>query len=134
MEIIGLIIAVAGLYIAYITLKKSFPSVIPEPIEEKNNLLVNFKTNQILSIEVQNLISTHIQNNDAANNLIFEGVTFEKYLTLMKSEFNKCLSNELYEKISKETLTKPNIQSMLESLTVQKTALTELKGFMLTLS
>lgn len=128
-----ILIGIIGLWIAIATYNKSFPSKPPEPIEEKANLLVNYKMTQTLSLEVQNLILQYI-NKGYGNNLMYENCTFNQFLQLAKDEFDKSLSDKLYNELKKMSLSKSNIESMLKMIETQNKALTELRNQMMVLN
>lgn len=113
--IIGLIIAIA----AYKQGQQPQEIKLPEPKEEMDNLRAHFLMNQKLSLEIQNILEKYIIENQAADNLFFEGMTFSKYLNFVKSEHEKCLSEKVYATLSELIYTRANIESMQVSLNNQ---------------
>lgn len=123
-----IVIGIISVIIAFLTYQKTFHSKPPEPIEEKENLFINYKLAQNLSLQVQKLIEEHINKNNAGQLEMFPNITFQKYLDIMKSEYEKCLSDKLYEDLKKLPLTKSAIETMMKSLNEQSNALTQIKN------
>lgn len=138
MEVFAVIISIVGVGVAIATYNRQFnqpPKIFPdpEPLAEKESLKIHFKATQKLSIEVQNLIQNHI-NNGNGDRLMYWGVTFQQYLDLQKSEFQRCLSDELYSQIDVLPANKFTIESMIHSITTQQDALLQIKNQMLLLT
>jgi len=127
--IIGIVIAVA----AYKQGQKPQEIKFPEPIEEMDNLKAHFKMNQKLSIEIQDILEKYIKENHAAKEIFFENMTFSKYLDFVKSEYESCLSEDVYKTISEPIYTRANIESMLVSLQNQNTNLLMVRNLLKTL-
>ena len=124
-------VGIIGLIIAWMTYHKTFISP-PDSSEEKNNFLGIFKATQKLHLEVQLLIQKYIDKNDGANHFLYPNVTFQQYLDLAKQEFEKSLSDKLYNDLEKnKNLTKSNIDSLLKMIEVQNNALTQFKNQLL---
>ena len=133
-EIIGVIVGIVALLVAIQTYHRQFnvpPPVFPEPepIAEKDNLKVHFKMTQKLALEVQELIQQHV-NKGNGDKLMYPEATFQQYLALQKTEFEKCLSDELYQNIDMLLLNKFHIDSMVKSLQTQASALQVVKNQM----
>lgn len=133
-EVIGVLVGVVALVVAVQTYHRQFnvpPPVFPEPepIAEKDNLKAHFKMAQKLALEVQDLIQQHVDKGNG-NKLMYPEATFQQFLKLQKTEFEKCLSDELYENIDKLPLNKYHIDSMVKSLQTQATALQMVKNQM----
>lgn len=129
-EVIGIIVSIIGIIIAYIALKKDHYS---EPSEELENLKLHFLMTKTLSEHVQTQLQDHILKHDAAEKLIFEGVTFGKYLQLMKENYDNSFNDERYNQLSHLKLTKPMIASVTQSLQSQFSALQQVQTLMKTL-
>lgn len=126
--IIGLVIAIA----AYKQSQKPQEIKLPEPKEEMDNLKANFLMNQKLSIEIQKMLEKYINENQASEKLFFEDLTFSMYLNFVKSEYENCLSEKVYENLSEPIFTRANIESMLISLQNQNTNLMMVKNLLKT--
>lgn len=81
---------------------------------------------QKLSLEVQSMIKEYVDKGHG-NKYMFEGITYLQYLNLQKSEFDKCLSDKVYENLNNITLNKHHIDSMLSSVKGQYGALQQIK-------
>lgn len=127
------VIGIAGLWIAYKTYQKTFPSTPLEPKEEKENLLANYKMTQNLSLEVQSLILSYIDKGNGDKEM-YPNITFKQFLEVAKDEFDKSLSDKLYSELRDAKYTKSNIDSMLKMIETQNTALTELRNQMIFLN
>jgi hypothetical protein len=109
---IGLIIAI----VTFVQSQKPQEVKFTKPTEE----MVNFKINQKMSLEIQDLLKNYIEKNDCADELFFQNLTFSKYLEFVKSNFEECLSDQVYEKtLSDKTYTRPIIETMSNSLQSQ---------------
>ena len=102
-------------------------------LEEKENLKIVFKTNQTLSLEIQQGLSEFISENDAGTWLMFENTTFGKYLNLLQENHEHCLSDRIYNNIENQLLTRANIASMQKSLDEQTMNLLNIKNRLKTL-
>lgn len=120
-------IGIAGLLIAWLTYQKTFNSK-PDVTEEKNNFLAVYTTTQTLSLEVQSLIQKYIDEKDGANKEMYPNITFQEYLNLAKDEFDKSLSDKLYNDLKNQTFTKSNIATLLKMAETQSNALIELRN------
>lgn len=113
---IGLIIAI----ITFVQSQKPQEVKFTKPTEEIEALRVNFKINQKMSLEIQDLLKNYIEKNDCVDELFFQNLTFSKYLEFIKSNFEECLSEQVYEKtLSDKTYTRPIIETMSNSLQSQ---------------
>ncbi len=120
-------IGIAGLLIAWLTYHKTFNSK-PDVSEEKNNLLAVYKSTQTLSLEVQSLIQKYIDEKDGANKEMYPNITFQDFLHIAKDEFDKSLSDKLYNELKNQTYTKSNIATLLKMIETQSNALIELRN------
>lgn len=104
-------IGIAGLLIAWLTYHKTFNST-PDPTEERNNLLAVFKVTQKLHLEVQAMIQNYIDdNNNGANHELYPNITFQHYLDIAKEEFEKGLSEKVYDELkNNKNYNKSNMQ------------------------
>ena len=131
--IIGIIIGIIGIGIAvatYIQGQKPNEIKLPEPKEEMDNLKVHFIMNQKLSLEIQNILEEYIIRNNASEKLLLENMSFSKYLDFLKTDYEKCLSEKIYQTLSELIFTRANIQSMLLSLQNQNTNLMTVKNML----
>ncbi len=124
---IEIIIGALGLWIAYATYKKTFPNKPIEPIEEKENFLAIYKVTQSLSLEVQGLIQRYIDKGNGDKEM-YPNITFKQFLDVAKDEFDKSLSDKLYNELRVGVYTKSNIESLLKMIETQNAALTELRN------
>jgi hypothetical protein len=128
--IIGIIIAIAS----YLHSKKPQEIKLPQPIEEINNLKIQFKVNQKLSIEIQEMLKNYIEKYQASDKLLFENITFSGYLNLVQSDYEECLSERVYNNLSEPIYTRANIESMNTSLQTQCNNLMAVKNMLKTLN
>jgi len=129
--IIGVVIAIA----AFLQSQKPQEVKFMEPKEEMDNLRVNFKMNQKMSLEVQNLLESHIEQNKCSNELFFQNLTFSKYLEFIKNNYEECLSEKIYEKtLANEIYTRPVIETMFNSLQNQSNNLMLVRNYIKSLS
>lgn len=127
--IIGIVIAIA----TYIQGQKPNEIKLPEPKEEMDNLKVHFIMNQKLSLEVQNILEQYIVENNASEKLLFDNISFSKYLDFVKTEHENCLSEKVYQNLSEPIYTRANIESILQSLQSQNSNLMMVKNTLKTL-
>lgn len=123
---IGLIIAIA----TFVQSQKAQEIKFTEPIEEMDDLRVNFLMNQKMSLEVQALIENYIRKNQCSDELFFQNMTFSKYLEFIKNNYEECLSEKVYERtLSNKMYTRPIIASMSSSLQNQTNNLMLVKNY-----
>lgn len=122
-----LFIGIAGLIIAWFTYQKTFHS-IPNTTECKENMLAVYKTTQKLSLEVQFLVQKYIDEKDGANKEMYPNITFKEFLHIAKDEFDKSLSDKLYEDLNSKDFTKSNIETLLRMIETQNNSLIELRN------
>lgn len=120
-------IGLAGLIIAWLTYNKTFNSK-PDVTEYKDNFLGVYKSTQTLSLEVQSLIQKYIDEKGGANNEMYPNITFQEFLHIAKDEFDKSLSDKLYNDLKNQTFTKSNIDTLLKMVETQNNALIELRN------
>ncbi len=126
--VIGIVIALA----TYIQAQKPTEIKLPEPKEELESLKVHFLMNQKLSLEIQEILEDYINENNASEKLIFENMSFSKYLNFVREEHENGLSDKAYQMLSLQ-LTRPIIESMSLSLQNQYNNLTMVKNMLKTL-
>lgn len=121
-----ILIGVIGLFIAWSTYQKTFNG---KPTEEKNNFLALYISTQKLSLEVQSLIQKYIDEKDGANKEMYPNITFQEFLVIAKDEFDKGLSDKLYNELKNNNqLTKSNIESLVKMVETQNNALIALRN------
>jgi hypothetical protein len=103
--IIGIVIALA----TYIQGQKPTEIKLSEPKEEIENLKVHFLVNQKLSLEIQEILENYIVENNASEKLLFENMSFSKYLNFVREEHENGLS-EIAGKMISQQLTRPIIE------------------------
>ena len=126
--VIGVVIALA----TYIQAQKPTEIKLSEPKEELESLKVHFLMNQKLSLEIQEILEDYINENNASEKLIFENMSFSKYLNFVREEHENGLSDKAYQMLSLQ-LTRPIIESMSLSLQNQYNNLTMVKNMLKTL-
>ena len=126
--VIGIVIALA----TYIQAQKPTEIKLPEPKEELESLKVHFLMNQKLSLEIQEILEDYINENNASEKLIFENMSFSRYLNFVREEHENGLSDKAYQMLSLQ-LTRPIIESMSLSLQNQYNNLTMVKNMLKTL-
>ena len=124
-------IGIAGLIIAWLTYHKTFNS---KPDEERNNLLGIFMATQKLHLEVQSLLQKYIDENNGANHELYPNITFQKMLDVYKQEYQKGLSDKIYQELKNEIYTKSNIATLQNSIETQHNALLQFKNQLLFLT
>ncbi|KAF2337217.1 hypothetical protein [Flavobacterium daemonense] len=97
--------------------------------EEKEHLLYLFKQNQILSKSTQEMLHKYIIDYNASNRIAFpdSDVTLGNYYELMTEEYNRKLSDERYNYIKSEKMSKTRLLSHLDSLSKQNEALLKIE-------
>ena len=116
---------IAGL-IAIISYRKDH---IDKPKEELEFLKIQFMSTRSLSISVSNQLDEYCKKFNAHNELIFPGVTVEKYISLLKESQETNLSENILHEALKLSLTAPIIASMTKSLENQFNELLKLGGW-----
>lgn len=129
-EYISIIIGIICAIVAVIALKKDHYT---RPIEEVQNLKLQFTMTRALSQEVQKLIENYICQYNASNKLMYDGITFGQYLNLMKTKFNESFNDEMFRFLDSKELSKPTIESMTKSLEQQFSSLQQVQCQMKTL-
>lgn len=128
--VIGTIIAMLSLIVGWITYRKTFFS---KPKEELQHLKIQFNMVKALMEEVILQIETHIRANNAKDKLMFDHLTFGKYLEMTKEHYDKSFSDEMCRFLDTPEITKPIIESMTKSLENQLVNLQQVNYLMKTL-
>ena len=102
---------------------------IEKPKEQKNALEVKFFMNQRLATGIRENLIQYAKQNNAYDLQFFQGVTFSSYINLLTKTLSYDLSDETFEKIKKEKLTEPIINSMSESLDEQCKNFLQVKNY-----
>lgn len=91
----------------------------------KKFMLRLFKANQTLSLSIQKNLSEFIEKYDAYESIAFpeRNITYGHFLEQTKTEFSANLSEELFSKIKKRKISKPELTSSIDSLNKQNEAL-----------
>lgn len=119
-------IGIAGLFIAWLTYHKTFNT---KPDEERNNLLGAFIATQKLHLEVQSIIQKYIDENNGAEHLLYPNITFQKYLNVAKEEYEKSLSDKVYQDLKNNQIyTKSNIATFQNMIDTQQNALLQFRS------
>jgi len=127
-------IGIAGLLIAWLTYQKTFNSK-PDFTEERNNLLGVFIATQKLHLEVQLLLEKYIDKSNGASHEIYPNITFQQTLDMYKVEFEKGLSQKVYEDLKNNQIyTKSNIATFQNMIDTQHNALLQFKNQLLFLT
>lgn len=127
MEVIGILIAIVGVGIAYQTYKKQFHS---KPTEELDHLKVQFRTTQKLSLEVQKELEELVSAHNAYDSIMYPpSMTYGACLAQMKSEYKTNLSDEMYDNLmsGSSDYTKSNIDAFTKMLETQSNALLQMR-------
>jgi len=125
-------IGIAGLLIAWLTYQKTFNS---KPDEERNNLLGIFITTQKLHLEVQSILQKYIDEHNGATHELYPNITFQKMLDMYKQEFEKGLSDKVYQDLKNNQIyTKSNIATFQNMIENQHNALLQFKNQLLFLN
>jgi len=104
------------------------PQYTSKPKEEHENLKILFKSTQNISKRIQIKIENYISKHDNPNELLFENVSFESYLNLLRDSYHEFLNNNLYSKIEDNNYSKSTIKSMTKSLETQINNLLEIEN------
>ena len=125
-------IGIAGLLVAWFTYQKTFNS---KPDEERNNLLGIFITTQKLHLEVQSILQKYIDENNGASHELYPNITFQKMLDMYKQEFEKGLSDKVYQDLKNNLIyTKSNIATFQNMIDNKHNALLQFKNQLLFLN
>lgn len=126
-EIISIIIGFVSILIAFIAFKKDHYS---KPVEELENLILHFNMTKALSEKVQQRIQDYIEKYNASDRLMFNGITFHKYLELMKENYKESFTTEKLDLLNSTQLSKATIKSLTDSLQLQFTNLLQVENMM----
>ncbi|MFK7032589.1 hypothetical protein [Flavobacterium oreochromis] len=93
--------------------------------DERKHLLILFKSNQTISKNIQEKLRGFILEFDTSKAIAFpeRNITYNNWLEMMAEEYNRNLSDELYESVKKGKISKPILLSMTDSLNRQNEAL-----------
>lgn len=94
-------------------------TALKEPVERKENLLGLFMATQSLALVVRKDLMNYAIANNKMNSLYSEGVTFEEYIKLMKANYEKNLSDEVYRKLYNTKFTRGKINKMTREVQYQ---------------
>ncbi|WPQ61879.1 hypothetical protein SIO70_26305 [Chitinophaga sancti] len=121
---IEITIGVLGLLIAWFTYQKTF---LDKPKEEIEHFILQFKATQATSVKVRNQLISLVDIQHIGESDIFQGVTFNTYIKLMKESYDKNLSDELLSNILTMNPSKAILKSMTDSLEKQLAELIQLE-------
>lgn len=116
METISVIAGVIGTIIALIALQKQFYS---RPKEEIEHLIVQFRSNQKMSIETRELLIEYATKFDCWNEDLMPKISYAEYIDVMAKTYQENLSDEMLQKTLDAKPSKSLISSMLKSLEAQ---------------
>lgn len=117
--VIGILSIILGVLAYHYSIRKD----VKEVKELKDHLLLLILGTQKSSLQLRTDLINYTNANNAHDKLIFEGITFAKYIKEMETSFELNLSNEVYEKVIKTKYTKANLNSMIASLEKQSEAI-----------
>jgi hypothetical protein len=89
-----------------------------------------FKTNQILASEILDTLIFYTNKNNAHTQELFQGITFDAYISLLTKSLENDLADETLRKVTKEKLPESVIASMTSSLNTQFTNLSNVKNYL----
>jgi|SRR5690606_11279109 len=128
MESIVLICTIIGGIAGLIPIISYRKDHIDKPKEELEFLKIQFMNTRSLSISVSNQLDEYCKKYNTYE-LIFPGVTIEKYILLLKESQESNLSENLLNDTLKLSLIAPIIASMTKSLENQFNELLKLDGW-----
>lgn len=102
---------------------------IVKPKEELELLQVQFMSTRSLSISVSNRLEEYGKKFDAFDELIFPGITIEKYIRMLKHSQTTNLAIETFNKAIEAPAPSLAIQSMTKSLEKQFNELMKIDGW-----
>lgn len=120
--ILSVILAIAGLIIAWSTYQKTFKKKNKEAIE---HLSTQFRMTQTLNLKLRENIQ-HLMLGDNYESGSLWNMKYSECLNYLEFSYNKYLSEGLLTDILNNNLTEYNIKSMSDSLEVQFNALLRL--------
>ncbi|MEQ3501098.1 hypothetical protein ABMY20_15190 [Tenacibaculum sp. SSH1-16] len=117
----NLVLTFIGVLIAVLTFYFQFNK---EPKKKISNLkemvLVQFKINQQLSIDLKNSLKSFTSKTGCHNEIFIPGFSFSQYIELLDDSQKTNLSNKLYQEIKKNNIDNEHYyHSALESLKTQ---------------
>lgn len=116
MEVLGIIIGIIGLIIAYIALRKDHYS---KPKDELEALQVQWMSNKTLSEKTQHELRQFIDRYNAWDADMYPGMTYRYMLGEMERVYNIEYTDTEYKKLSEMCTTKPLIEIAMKNLNVQ---------------
>jgi hypothetical protein len=126
LAICGIIGGIAAIY----GIAAYFKDHVEKPKEQKMALAALFKTNQILASEILDTLIFYTNKNNAHTQELFQGITFDAYISLLTKSLENDLADETLRKVTKEKLPESVIASMTSSLNTQFTNLSNVKNYL----
>lgn len=121
---IEITIGILSLLIAWFTYQKTF---LDKPKEEIEHLKIQFRATQTTSMKLRNDLSRLSQEYGMGSSNLFQGMTIDNYIILMKETYEKNLSDELLDNMLKLKPSKSILKSMINSLEKQHAELITLE-------
>lgn len=117
---IEITVGILGLLIAWFTYQKTF---LDKPKEEIEHLKIQFRATQNTSMKVRNDLIRLSQVYGMGSSELFQGITIDNYIRLMKEAYEKNLSDELLDNMLTLKPSRSLLKSMISSLEKQHSEL-----------
>ncbi|RZK38111.1 MAG: hypothetical protein EOO90_23405 [Pedobacter sp.] len=117
---IEITVGILGLLIAWFTYQKTF---LDKPKEEIEHLKIQFRATQNTSMKVRNDLIRLSQVYGMGSGELFQGITIDNYIRLMKEAYEKNLSDELLDNMLTLKPSRSLLKSMISSLEKQHSEL-----------
>jgi len=121
---IEITIGILGLLIAWFTYQKTF---LEKPTEEIEHLKIQFRATQATSMKVRTDLIRLSQVYGMGSSELFQGMTIDNYIRLMKETYEKNLSDELLDSMLTLKPSRSLLKSMISSLEKQHAELITLE-------
>lgn len=121
---IEITIGILGLLIAWFTYQKTF---LDKPKEEIEHLKIQFRATQTTSMKVRTDLIKLSQVYGMGSSELFQSMTIDNYIRLMKETYEKNLSDELLDNMLTLKPSRSLLKSMINSLEKQHSELITLE-------
>jgi hypothetical protein len=121
---IEITVGILGLLIAWFTYQKTF---LNKPKEEIEHLKIQFRATQTTSMKVRTDLTRLSKVYGMGSSELFQGITIDSYIRLMKETYEKNLSDELLDNMLILKLSRSLLKSMISSLEKQHSELVTLE-------